>query len=308
VKHIHFTTANPAVSATCQWATIVEQQASGEFSSIDAEQDKRTGSLKVKTTNVACLALDLDASVLESPDFDKFSFEIDGSAIDKLQPPGPDRRYYFTRSDAWRAAPEPPATQKNPARAGPFKHAFNHHAVLVYGTKGSPEENAWMLAKARFDAETIWYRGNGCFDIVADTDFDAARPADRSVILYGNKNINAAWDPLLKDSPLEVHRGGIFIGEHEFKDDWFAALFVRPRPAGPGSPESASLVGAVSFTGMRGARALERLPYFSSGVAYPDWTILSSRVLTEGIKGVEGAGYFDNSWAFDESQAAWLSP
>jgi pimeloyl-ACP methyl ester carboxylesterase len=319
VAHLQFTTANPAVSARCHWASILQQQNQDDFSSIDLtvktdEHNRRSRVIQGTTTNVAALAIHIAAL---GPDAEAV-LEIDHAVLDprpardtiylKRTTPVLDANGIVSQPSTWALAAAPAPTEKNPARCGPFKHAFNRRAVLVYGTKGSPEENAWMLAKARFDAETIWYRGNGCFDIVADTDFTAPGYPDRSVILYGNNNINAAWELLLKDSPLEVHRGGMFIGEHEFKDDWFAALFARPRPPGPNSPESASLVGAVAFTGLRGARALERLSYFSSGVAYPDWTVFSARTLTEGMKGVEGAGYFDNSWALDEAQSAWLTP
>ena len=65
----------------------------------------------------------------------------------------------------------PPSSRKGPARQGPFKEAFRNRFVLVFGTKGTPEENAWSLARARFDAETFWYRGNGSVDIVSDASF-----------------------------------------------------------------------------------------------------------------------------------------
>ena len=61
--------------------------------------------------------------------------------------------------------------RKGPHRQGPFKEAFRNRFILVVGTKGTPEENAWGLARARFDAETFWYRGNGSVDVVTDTAF-----------------------------------------------------------------------------------------------------------------------------------------
>jgi poly(3-hydroxybutyrate) depolymerase len=323
VTHLEFTTANPAVSYRCAWATILQQQTQGDFSSIDLtiksdEHNFKQHVIEGTTTNVAALAIDLAAFGPEA----QATLDIDHAILDPR--PAKDT-IYITRASpvldangivskpaAWTLA-DPPRSggppQKGPSRAGPFKQAFNHRAVLVYGTKGSPEENAWMLAKARYDAETIWYRGNGCFDIVSDTDFAPHAHAndseykDRSVILYGNLEINAAWGPLLAESPLVVHEGGVFIGEHEYKDDWFAALFCRPRMG-----SDAALIGAVGITGMRGAHATERLPYFSSGVAYPDWTVLSSRVLSEGMAGVEAAGFFANDWGLSESDSAYASP
>jgi hypothetical protein len=305
VKRVHFTTANAAVSSKCHWATIVQQEKGGDLSSIDVTFDPKDG-FKGTTKNVAVLSLNATTLGVQGTT----TILLDGASLEHVLP-ATDGMIRLTRTTTaeetatptWAPSAPTPPTQKNPARSGPFKHAFNRKTVLVYGTRGSPEENAWMLAKARLDAETIWYRGNGCFDIVADTDFNPEAFKDRSVLLYGNDDINAAWTSLLPDSPLTVHRGGLFIGEHEFKDDWFAALFVRPR-----KDSAEALVGAVAFTGLRGARAAERLPYFSSGVAYPDWTIFSARTLSAGMAGVEAAGYFDNAWRLDESQSAWGTP
>jgi len=40
---------------------------------------------------------------------------------------------------------------KGPHINGHSKRLFNHHFLLVYGTKGTPEENIWAFAKARYD-------------------------------------------------------------------------------------------------------------------------------------------------------------
>src|SRR5207248_10504013 len=107
---------------------------------------------------------------------------------------------------------------KGPHRNGPFKEAFNHHFLLVYGTKGTSEENAWAWAKARYDAETWWYRGNGSVDVVADVDVRLhgskdRHDKDRSIILYGNADTHALWKDLLGDSPVQVKRGQATIGK-----------------------------------------------------------------------------------------------
>ena len=81
--------------------------------------------------------------------------------------------------------------------------------MFVYGTKGTAEENAWALAKSRYDAETFAYRGNGSIDVVADTEFEPEAEPDRNVILYGNADTNAAWAALLGASPVQVRRGSI---------------------------------------------------------------------------------------------------
>jgi hypothetical protein len=56
------------------------------------------------------------------------------------------------------------------------------------------------------------------------------------------------------------------------------------------------LVAGVGGVGLEGLRTVERLPYFSSGVAYPDWAVFTSDVLEKGSDAVVGAGWFDHAW------------
>jgi hypothetical protein len=59
--------------------------------------------------------------------------------------------------------------------------------VYVYATSGTKEEKDWAFEKARYDAETWYFRGNGAVDVVADKDFEPQNFKDLGVILYGNK-------------------------------------------------------------------------------------------------------------------------
>jgi hypothetical protein len=127
--------------------------------------------------------------------------------------------------------------------------------IFVYGTQGTREENAWACDKARYDAETFWYRGNGSVEVIADVAFLPEAAAGRSVIIYGNANTNAAWPRLLGDSPVQVERGVIVAGEHELHGHDLACLFIRPRP-----DSDIACVGVVSGTGPAGMRLTNRLP------------------------------------------------
>ena len=99
--------------------------------------------------------------------------------------------------------------------------------------RGTSEENAWSLARARFDAETFWYRGNGSVDIVSDARFlEPGREQefrDRNVILYGHAENNAAWPVLLGASPVQVRRGQVKVGSRTVTraKTWRASLSGR---------------------------------------------------------------------------------
>ena len=231
---------------------------------------------------------------------------IDGEEIDAIEWPAGVPRLWLMRGggedDAkWQVARKPlGADEKGPHRYGPFKDAFRHRMIFVYGTQGNTEETAWAFNKARYDAETFWYRGNGSVDVIADTAFVPRAVPDRSVILYGNADTNAAWKPLLGDSPVQVERGAIIAGDHELHGHDLACLFIRPRPG-----SDVACVGVVSGSGPAGMRLTDRLPYFVSGVGYPDCIILSPEVLSKGAEGVRAAGYFGLDWSLESGSFAW---
>jgi hypothetical protein len=245
------------------------------------------------TGNVARLALDL--AHVKGPG--AIEVELDAQKVGKNQRPEKTPRIWLQKKDGkWSFTGKPDAVLKGPNRYGPFKEVFRNRMVFVYGTRGTATENAWSYARARYDAETFWYRGNGSVEMVSDADFDPSKEPDRNVILYGHANSNSAWKALLGKSPVQVGRGFVEVGGRKDKGD-FACLFVRPRP---GSDKA--LVGVVSGSGPAGQRLSELLPYFVSGIGYPDCLVLSPSVLTKGSAGVVVAGFFGMDWGVESGE------
>jgi pimeloyl-ACP methyl ester carboxylesterase len=296
VHHVEFVTASPGVSASCFWATIEAQTKPYELSTIKIELDPAKRAFTGKTTNVARLALDLR----HLPPNKLVSVELDGTKLADLAWPSEQILWFESEQGKWRTSPKPSAGLKSPHRNGSFKDAFRNHVLFVYGTKGTPEENAWALTKARYDAETFWYRGNGSIEVVADTAFDPKKEPDRNVVLYGHADSNAAWAALLGDAPVQAKRGSIKVGDREVKGDDIACVFVRPRPG-----SDVATVGAVTGTGIRGLRTTNRLPYFLSGVGFSDLLILDSSALLKGNAAIRAAGYFGNDWSVEKGDFAW---
>jgi dienelactone hydrolase len=286
VREVAFTTVNPAVSSRCHWVEIEAQRRSLEPSRVQLRLDPLARRFRGTTENVARLALRVDQL---APG--KVRVELDGGKLEiaKGSGPaaGPDPLRLERREDAWVVAGPPDPALKGSHRSGPFKLAFQNRARLVYGTGGSGEERAWAFAKARYDAETIWVRGNGAFDVVADTAFDAAAEPDRSVVLYGNAKTNRAWRALVDDAELPA------VGEG------CGALIVRPRRG-----SARALVGIVTGADARGMRLTDRLPYFTSGVHYPDWIVLGPETLERGLAGVRAAGFYGPDWRMETGERA----
>jgi poly(3-hydroxybutyrate) depolymerase len=309
VRRIDFVTASPSVSARSYWATIEEQIKSFVPSSVHLAFDPARLQFRGTTENVGRLTLDVGRALGDLKTERPVAVELDGQTIANAvvsKSSSGAREIWLTRSGGtWSALRSAvPSSRKSPSRQGPFKEAFRNRFLLVIGTKGTPEENAWGLAKARFDAEVFWYRGNGSVDAVLDTDFLnsgwADQYRDRNVIVYGHAESNAAWPELLGESPVQVRRGQVRIGQRTFTGDNLACLFVRPRPA-----SDRASVGVVAGSGLTGLRLTDRLPYFTAGVAYPDCLLLSEKSLTESPAGILAAGYFGGDWSVNSGEFAW---
>jgi hypothetical protein len=299
-KTIDFTTADPGVSNRCGWLSIDAQLQPLLPSRVEIEQNLEARSFTGKTDNVARLAIDVGHWTPGQP----IQVTLDEQPLPRLAWPEDTKSLWFERhDDRWSVAGQPPSQVKGPQRSGTFKAAFENNAVLVYGTGGTPEEIAWAAAKARFDAETFWYRGGGALEVLPDTRFDPHQDLERNVVLYGNAETNRAWPALLADSPVQVRRGEVRFGTHAESGDDLAVLFVSPRPG-----SDTALVGVVSGTGPVGLRLTDRLRYFVSGVAYPDLLIFGPGVLIEGTADIRAWGYFGPDWKLDTGEIAWRDP
>ncbi len=290
--------AGPAARRDAAPLVIDQQITQGQLSTVHASLDRQNETLSIRADNVERLRIGPALLAGLTP----------RSITINDQPLGPPQLSngaltLIHRGGRWLSDPRSPTDtgssppHKSAQFPGGFKSAFDHRFTLVYGTAGTPEENAWMLAKARFDAEQWWYRGNGRAVILSDAEL-RGQGAQGHVILYGHRSANAAWNALLNDSPITVDRGSITIGNSRppLAGDDLHAFFVRPFTLPQATPTSTIMVGVVASTGRAGMIASDRYPIFSSGVGMPDVLILRASAWTEGLPGVLCAGYFDNNW------------
>ncbi len=161
---------------------------------------------------------------------------------------------------------------------GSFKRAFARRFALVYGTRGDPAENAASLAKARFDLEQWWYRGNGDAELIPDTEAAAIDPS-RNLVIYGSAEVNAAWTLVDPSARVFVGRGTARAGDASWTGDDVGVLAVVPRRGG-------GTIGIVAGSGVTGQRSLDRLPYFTSGAAFPQVFIIRASAWTQGLPAV----------------------
>lgn len=303
VRQVDFVTLNPGISSQYGWAEIFGQERALEPSEIHLQLDPAARSVTGTTQNVSRLAITLPIAIRGA-----IAVELDQQRFGDLSYPAGDSpkegvrlgTLYFERIDGrWlRVERKWPASDKGPHRYGQFKDAFRNRVMFVYGTQGDAAENAANYNKARFDAEVFWYRGNGSIDVIADREFDPQASVDRNVVLYGNSNTNSAWDALMGRGPLGVERDRVRIGAHEFAGGGLGCIAIRPRP-----DSDIACVACVAGTDVAGMRGLERLPYFLSGVAYPDFVVCGD-VSARGMDGVVATGYFGLDWSVERGEIA----
>ena len=287
VKSIEFTTASPAISAKDYWLTVLQQDTCYSFSTVKFNIIGDT--IKGTTKNTAALSLDLPLMKFSGI---RVNINIDGQIITA----NADKALTLKKNDNnWQSVESIAATEKNPARYGGFKQVFDNNVVFVYATAGTRTENEWYMNKARFDAETFLYRGNGSIDVIADKDFKAEAYADRNVVLYGNATNNKAWTMLLSNAPVQVRQGEVKVGNKVFKGNNYGAYFIYPRP----DSKTAS-VGVVAGTGMEGMKATFANDYISGFTGYPDLSVFTVDILRDGIDAVKASGFFGNDWSVDK--------
>jgi len=289
IRSIRFRTPSPAISARDRWVRIDAQQRPFKMSRVDLSRDEDWRQITGTTGNTALLGLDLTLSRRDS-----VKVRLDGDEMTLAVPA--DGHLWLAHAENWQAIAQPDPQHKSAHNNGGFREAFIHRVQLVYATGGTAAENKWARAKARYDAEYLWYQGNATVDVLPDSIFDPAAAPDRNVILYGNATTHRHWQTLW-NADIRVDRHVIQVGDHSLAGDGLGVLAMYPRPG-----SSVASVGIVATTGTEGSRLLNRRPYLQFGVAYPDLTIFRNR--GDGTV-VQGAGFFGNDWTIAAGEFVW---
>lgn len=285
VRSIDFSTPAPNVSFRSHWARILQQLEPFKISNIQADLDSPTRTFRVKLTNVQCFSLDVSGSL---GDAKPVTVNVDGTQMKNVAVT--EGKVMFTQNKGWKVVTGLSADEKNPLRGSGFKNALRKNWIICYGTSGSQQENAWMASYARYLSEVYSYRANATPYVVADKDLNPQVAKQRDILIIGNESLNAAWKYLLKGSPIHVDGTGTKVGSEAFAGEDKVALFCRP------SSGVDTMVAAIGVTGLKSMRLAEVLPIFTSGVAYPDYCVISTDALEKGTKGIVAAGWFDNKW------------
>lgn len=293
VNNIDFMTSSPGISCSNRWASVLQQIHPLQYSRIVLNRSKTSKTITGNCQNVRLLKLSLADFGNNTP----VRIILDGQkAIDYTTASEQDSLYLLKDGNDWSVTNKPALTQKGPHRYGTFKEAFNHKMVFVYSTSGTKQENEWSFNKARYDAETWYYRGNGAVDVIADKEFSLNKYRGRNVILYGNASTNSAYKVLMSDCPIQIERNLVKAGDHVWRGDDLGSYFVWPIKG-----TDTNSVGVIGGTGLKGMNAATANQYFAGGSGFPDFMIYRLAMLNLGGSEVKMAGFFDHNWELSEN-------
>ncbi len=289
IKTLEFYTGSPGVSSKSHFITIHQQEIPFEISSFNFNKDT---SYVLKTDNVSLIEVD----------FSKLNDTITSIKIDgaKFKISNNTKEFYKKTDTTWTLSKAPSLQEKGPHRNGGFKDAFRNNVVFIYATKGSEFENEWYYNRAKFDAETFWYRANGSIEIVKDVDFSLQKYANRNVVIYGNKSNNAAWGKLLKDSPIQVKNNEVDFNGKKLQGNQWGMYFITPNKS-----SNFASIGVITATGEKGMKAAYMNHYLVNGSTFPDLLLFDDEVLENGMTAVKCAGFFGNDWSVENGDFEW---
>jgi predicted esterase len=288
VSNIDFTTASPGISASNHWATIYQQSVPFQYSRMKLSSNKRFATISGTVENVELLKLKLAGFATGKA----ISISLEGFDAVRYTTMSDNDSIFLKKVDnAWTLVAQPDLHEKGPHRNGTFKDGFNKNMLYVYATGGTGSEKAWAIAKARYDAESWYYRGNGAFDIISDKAYTKAKYPGRNVVLIGNATTNSAWKTLLGDCPVSVTNGVVKVGAKQFTGTDLATYFVWPIA---GTTDNS--VSVIAGTGIEGMRATNANQYFTGGSGFADVMVFRLGMLKDGIGQVAHASFFDNKW------------
>lgn len=281
INKVSFTTLNPAVSSGTRVVTIVDQLERLTPSKVELAFTKQRRVCTITATNVRTLVV----HVGEGPATVRITINTQ-----QLDAPVHAGTITLQQSDGlWSAAATPDDAMRMLTQRvlpGSFKAGYEGF-VLIYGTTGTPEENAANYARARFDAEQWWVRGNGFATLLPDTQ---PVPGTANIVLYGNADTNRAWRRLLggtsdSRSLVTASRGSVRVGLGESARTLTGsnlALLALQRL------DEHRIVTLVGTTGPAGNIVSSRVPTFVSGAGIAEVTVLSATML--------GAPSMEDAW------------
>lgn len=276
VRDIDFKTPNLAVSNKCYWLTINAQEEAGSLSTVKATIYPGLRKYSITCTNVASLSLDMSPLAGQG----EITVEVNGRKIS-----APSINVNHGKVDVTFGYISETAPDQTICTG--FKSVFNNHVTLLLPTKGSKTMQDWARKKARYDAEQLWYIGNGSVDVISEDEYEKNEKAfkNRNLLVYGDENLEF-FTKLTKKLWAESF-GGLrppIIGGASEGDICFEAVAQDSR-----------VIAHIYGTNEAVLPFADRVPLFTAGASLPDLFRLRSTYLRNGLSEVTLADFLKES-------------
>lgn len=295
-KKIRFKTASLRYNKS-YWIEILSQEKYGEWSEIEGEL---VGSkeLYIRTENVYSFAIDFTKMGL----FSSSGISVIINQGQKLDFSPPWEKYIFYKVDnrefTWdnKLPKELLKGKKRPNLSGPILDIYHYPLKVIYGGRGG-EETTMLF---RYVAERLAHSFRGVnirYPVASYFEVKEEELKNYHLILVGTPESNPLIGEVVKNSPFEIKKGGIYInkGERLIEGECLGLSFIYPSPFNPNNY-------VVVHTG----NCMEA-PLWSLSLPQllPDWIIYdrSSIQLRYGLT-FEGnkviGGFFNGDWKIVE--------
>lgn len=298
-----FRTADLGDGATLYWVEVVKPLVWTEEVRVEAEV---TGYQRVRvwTQNVQAIKLSPGPLLREG----QVRVVIDGQVLTVHHDP---KKGFTLVRDGGRwsvGVPQSFPLEKRPMLTGPMKRAYFHPFLLVYGDKGDPEEVDENLRLAVFEAWYWYWRGNGMARVVPDSAITGKDLRRFNLIVFGRPQSSHLIQRQLQRLPfrLVIKRDALIFGKHRYLGKSIGVKMIYP-VLGPDRKPTGRLMLINTGTDRMGVRLAASFPVLASGVAAPDFVVLTPKVKVSGWGGLLAAGFFDGRWGL-ASSATYFHP
>jgi pimeloyl-ACP methyl ester carboxylesterase len=200
---------------------------------VEVDRSER-GTLRIATTNVA--ALEIDLRNFSPPDY-PLDVVVDARRVERITAPPPDLRRAYSRSDGWKPGDERPATAKRLGMSGPSGEIETKPYLVVYGTSDrvtapALKHRAIAIIRSRIGSDA-GQLGGGRIQLRADYEITDTDLATYNLWLLGGPGENLCAAKLAPSLPLGWDRGALLLDGTRFAGGDRLLSYITPCPANP---------------------------------------------------------------------------
>ncbi len=275
------------------WLTIEDFQRWGQPAEAHAHISPDGSALRVRTSNVALLKIDVMTAPLQKvEDFDIVlnGEKITGRATAKWE-------LYLAIGERQPAGLSWPP-RKRCGLCGPLEEVFDKPFIVVQGTGGDEDENADITEKVQRWAQEWQGFGDGEPRITTDKALTEDEIKTYNLLLFGTPQTNHFLAQIAAQLPISIGNQRYQVGSTVYQGEDLGLIMCYPNPRAPGRYVA---VYAGKYYG-------ERLPINHKFDLLPDFIIFRSEAYDyDDANQYLCAGFFDMNWQLDQ-RLIWSRP